>query len=168
MRRRTRRRVRRRRRRRRRRLLLIGGAIVLGGAFAGYKLSKRNAQQIEERSGKSVDEMSDDELRQYMDENNIQPEKMSDDDHTYAKEMDSSDKDGGDYTDQLERLAHLKDEGVITEEEFAAKKKELLGRKGENHALRMWLSIGHGCSGRTAPGIDLHVDFRASGERRVQ
>jgi len=27
----------------------------------------------------------------------------------------------------LERLSHLKDEGVITEEEFEAKKRELLG-----------------------------------------
>ena len=51
MRRRTRRRVRRRRRIRRRRLLLLGGAIVLGGAYAGYKLSKRDTDQIEQASG---------------------------------------------------------------------------------------------------------------------
>jgi hypothetical protein len=127
MRRRTRRRVRRRtRRRRRRRLLLIGGAIVLGGAFAGYKLSKRNARQIEEDSGKSVDEMSDDELKYYMDKRGIKPEPMTDDDQAYADEMGKSSEDGSDYLDDLERLSHLKDEGVITEEEFEAKKKELL------------------------------------------
>jgi hypothetical protein len=127
MRRRSRRRVRRRRRRRRRRLLLLGGAIVLGGAYAGYKLSKRDADQIEEASGKSVDEMSDEELKQYMDERGIQAEEMTDNDHAYAEEMGKSSGDESDNLDDLERLAHLKDEGVITEEEFEAKKKQLLG-----------------------------------------
>jgi hypothetical protein len=127
MRRRSRRRVRRRMRRRRRRLLLIGGAIVLGGAFAGYKLGQRDARRIEERSGRSVDEMSDDELRQYMDDMNIKPEGMTDDDRTYAKKKDKSSEGGSDDLDDLERLAKLKDEGVITEEEFEQKKKQLLG-----------------------------------------
>lgn len=31
------------------------------------------------------------------------------------------------YLDELERLAALRDQGVITEEEFAAKKGQLLG-----------------------------------------
>jgi len=34
---------------------------------------------------------------------------------------------GGDYTAELERLAKLRDEGVITAEDFDAKKKQLLG-----------------------------------------
>jgi hypothetical protein len=34
---------------------------------------------------------------------------------------------GGDYTAELERLAKLRDEGVITAEDFEAKKKQLLG-----------------------------------------
>ena len=126
MRRRSRRRVRRRRRRRRRRLLLIGGAVVLGGVYAGHKLRKRDAEQIEAASGRSIDEMSDDEIKKYMDERGIQPEPMSDDDQAYAKGMGSSDDKEPDYVDQLERLSHLKDEGVITEDEFEAKKKELL------------------------------------------
>jgi hypothetical protein len=32
-----------------------------------------------------------------------------------------------DYTDELEKLAKLRDEGVVTTEEFEAKKKQLLG-----------------------------------------
>jgi predicted Zn-dependent peptidase len=32
-----------------------------------------------------------------------------------------------DYTDELEKLAKLRDEGVVTAEEFEAKKKQLLG-----------------------------------------
>ena len=34
---------------------------------------------------------------------------------------------GGDYTAELEKLAKLRDEGVITAEDFDAKKKQLLG-----------------------------------------
>jgi len=34
---------------------------------------------------------------------------------------------GGDYTGELEKLAKLRDEGVITAEDFEAKKKQLLG-----------------------------------------
>jgi hypothetical protein len=98
----------------------------LGGAYAGHKLRKRDAEQIEAASGRSIDEMSDEELKQYMDERGIEPEPMSDDDRAYADEMGKSSEDGSDYLDDLERLSHLKDEGVITEEEFEAKKKELL------------------------------------------
>ena len=35
-------------------------------------------------------------------------------------------EDGGDYISQMERLHKLKEQGVITEEEFENKKKELL------------------------------------------
>ena len=34
---------------------------------------------------------------------------------------------GGDYTAELEKLAKLRDEGVISSEDFEAKKKQLLG-----------------------------------------
>jgi Short C-terminal domain len=34
---------------------------------------------------------------------------------------------GGDYTAELEKLAKLRDEGVITAEDFEAKKQQLLG-----------------------------------------
>ena len=34
---------------------------------------------------------------------------------------------GGDYTEELEKLAKLRDKGVITPEDFEAKKKQLLG-----------------------------------------
>lgn len=122
-----RRRRRRVRRRRRRRLLLIGGAIILGGLYAGHKLRKRDADQIEADTGRSVDEMSDEELKQAMEERGIEPEPMTDDDHAYADQMGTSEGEEPDYMDQLERLDHLKDQGVITEDEFEAKKKELLG-----------------------------------------
>jgi Short C-terminal domain len=34
---------------------------------------------------------------------------------------------GGDYTAELEKLAKLRDEGVISSDDFEAKKKQLLG-----------------------------------------
>jgi len=34
---------------------------------------------------------------------------------------------GGDYTAELERLAQLRDDGVITDADFEAKKKQVLG-----------------------------------------
>lgn len=36
-------------------------------------------------------------------------------------------RDSSDAVDQIKRLAELRDQGVLTEEEFAAKKKQLLG-----------------------------------------
>ena len=118
--------VRRQRRIRRRRTLLIGGAIVLGGAFAGYKLGQRNARTIEERSGRSVDEMSDEELQYYMQQYDIQPEPMTADDQDYAAEQGEYYEEEPDYIDELERLSVLRDQGVITEEEFETKKRQLL------------------------------------------
>jgi hypothetical protein len=37
-----------------------------------------------------------------------------------------SDQESMDYTDELEKLAKLRDEGAITEKEYAAKKKQIL------------------------------------------
>jgi hypothetical protein len=39
----------------------------------------------------------------------------------------SADAGGGDYTAELEKLAKLRDEGVISPDDFEAKKKQLLG-----------------------------------------
>ena len=38
-----------------------------------------------------------------------------------------ADPGGGDYTAELEKLAKLRDDGVITAEDFEAKKKQILG-----------------------------------------
>jgi len=38
-----------------------------------------------------------------------------------------ADAGGGDYTAELEKLAKLRDEGVISPDDFEAKKKQLLG-----------------------------------------
>ena len=126
---------RRARRRRRRRRILIGGAVLLAGGAVAYKLGKKDAERIEERSGKSVEEMSDEELTQSMDELGIKSQELTDEDRAaidrYEKEGEpaSTDAPAGEpgYLNELERLGHLRDEGYLTDEEFEAKKKELLG-----------------------------------------
>jgi hypothetical protein len=111
--------ARRRRRRRRRRVILVGGLIALGA----YKLSKRDVERVEEHTGKTAEELSDEELEQAMDDLGIEGEEMTDEEWDYVDEQDPPEDD---YIAELERLAELKDQGIITEEEFEAKKKQLL------------------------------------------
>ena len=64
---------RRRRRRRRRRVLLVGGLV----AFGAYKMSKRDADRIEQHTGISPEEMSDEELEHAMDELGIEKQRRT-------------------------------------------------------------------------------------------
>ena len=117
---------RRRRRRRRRRVLLVGGLV----AFGAYKMSKKDAQRIEEHTGKDPEDMTDEELESAMDDLNIEKQYRDDSDQEVEDDSYNEEDEGSDepsYLDELERLSKLKDQGVITEEEFEAKKKQLLG-----------------------------------------
>jgi len=118
--------MRRRRRRRRRMILLVGGMV----AFGAYKMSKKDAQRIEESTGTNPEEMSDEELEKAMAELNIEKEYRDDSDQEYVEDAPAGGGQGSaepDYMAELERLAGLKDQGIISEEEFEAKKKQLLG-----------------------------------------
>jgi len=118
--------MRRRRRRRRRMILLVGGLV----AFGAYKMSKKDAQRIEEHTGTNPEEMSDEELEKAMAELNIEKEYRDDSDQEYVEDAPAAGSQGSaepDYMAELERLAGLKDQGIISEEEFEAKKKQLLG-----------------------------------------
>ncbi len=123
------------RRRRRRRRIMVGGFVLLaagGAAYGAYKLSKNDADRIEEKTGQSVEEMSEEDLAAAMKELGIQSIELTDDDKAIiSKEEkqgapDAEGAAGGDYLAELEKLADLRDRGVITEEEFEAKKKEIL------------------------------------------
>lgn len=109
---------RRRRRRRRRRIILVGGLIALGA----YKLSKRDVERVEEKTGKPAEELTDEELDQAMSDLDIQKDEMSDEEFDYVDQQDAQD----DYLDELERLGELHEKGILTDEEFEAKKKQLL------------------------------------------
>ena len=67
---------RRHRRRRRRRLILAGGAVV----WAGHKMSKQDAEKIEEHTGKPPDELTDEEVEAAMGELGIEEQELTEED----------------------------------------------------------------------------------------
>lgn len=52
------------RRRRRRRIVVVGGAVVLAGSAISHKMSKKDADRVEQHTGQSVEELTDEELTQ--------------------------------------------------------------------------------------------------------
>ena len=134
-------------RRRMRRRVIIGGVVVIGAGYGAYKMSKKDADQIEQHTGKKAEELSEEEIEKAMDDLGIENQEVSDqdmaqleaaDDAAQAKAAPASPVAASpstttapaaepDYLAELERLADFKDKGVISEEEFNAKKKQLLG-----------------------------------------
>lgn len=129
--------MRRHRRRRRRRIILVGGAIALGTA-AVHKYSKKDVERIEQQTGKSAEELTDEELAQATQQLGIQPEELDDQDVDQVEASDAEEDAAypdddepaaaaqPDYIDQLQRLADLRDKGILTDEEFNAQKKQIL------------------------------------------
>ena len=110
---------RRHRRRRRRRIILVGGMIAVGT----YALTKSQTEQVEQHTGKQAEELTDEELGQAMKQLGIDAEELSDE---QWEQVDAADAEPEDYLEELERLAELNKQGIITDAEFEAKKKELL------------------------------------------
>lgn len=108
-----------RRRRRRRRIMLVGGFV----AFGAHKLSKKDVDKVEAHTGKSAEELTDEEMDTAVNELGIETQPLSAEDQQAVSQAEASEDD---YLDELERLSDLKDKGIITEAEFEAKKKELL------------------------------------------
>lgn len=92
-----------------------------GTAAVAYKIGQNSVKQVEQHTGKSFDNLSEEEIASAIDDLDIDlpAEEQEEPEEAYVEEPD--------YIDELERLAGLKDKGIITEEEFQAKKKELLG-----------------------------------------
>ena len=114
---------RRQRRKRRRRIMLVGGLL----AFGAYKLSKRDAKRVEEHTGIPPEELTDEEMEKAMDDLGIEKQKVSDTDREETAGQAAPAGEAPNYLDEIERLAHLKEQGYITQEDFEAKKKQLLG-----------------------------------------
>ncbi len=74
--------VRRVRRRTRRRRIVVGGAVVLmvGGAYSSYKVTEQEAQQIEQHTGKSTDDLTEEEFEAAMDDLGIQDQELTPED----------------------------------------------------------------------------------------
>ncbi|MGI9624248.1 MAG: SHOCT domain-containing protein [Acidimicrobiales bacterium] len=95
-------------------------------AFGAYKFSTRDAKRIEEHTGVDPEEMTDEELEQAMNDLGIEKQTRT------AEDVEQGAAQGGeapaahDPLADLERLGALRDQGVLTEEEFAAKKAQIL------------------------------------------
>ncbi len=125
-------------------LLAVGGV-----AYGAVKLSQKDAQRIEEHTGGSVEELSEEELVQAMKDLGIESIELSDEDKAALAAEGDTAKVGGatvtyqgqpaaapapattaaapSYLEELEKLADLRDRGIISEEDFEAKKGQLLG-----------------------------------------
>jgi hypothetical protein len=113
--------------------------LAVGGTAAAIKLSQKDAQRIEEHTGTSVEELSDEELTGAMKDLGIQSAELTAedkaslassppvDDELESSPTNDSQASSDSYLDELEKLAQLRDQGIITNEEFDAKKKQLLG-----------------------------------------
>jgi hypothetical protein len=106
---------------------LIGGAILLGGGALIYKLSKQDTEKIEQHTGQSAEELTDEELQQAMRDLNIKSQDLTDEDRAALQQPEGGAAEEPSYLDELERLGQLRDQGILTDEEFQAKKQELLG-----------------------------------------
>lgn len=107
-------------------MILMGGMIALGTA-AVYKMSKKDVQRVEEYTGKTAEDLSDEELKAAIEDLQIQVDELSDAEWAEVEKADAEEEKEDDYIEQVERLAELHEKGILTDEEFEAKKKELLG-----------------------------------------
>jgi hypothetical protein len=126
---------------------MVGGFVLLavgGAAYGAVKMTQKDSQRIEEHTGTSVEELTEEELVQAMKDLGIQSIELDENDQaTMTAELGQaasaapppapaaqpapSSAPGESYLDELERLADLQDRGVISSEDFEAKKKQLLG-----------------------------------------
>ncbi len=134
---------RRRIRMRRRRMVLAGGmiAIAVKGTSNAVKLSQQDAQRIEQHTGQKPEDLDEAQLEAAIEALNIETQELTDAE-VAAIEAAGPEPDAPaaapatppaaspsqlDYIEELKKLAELRDMGIVTAEEFEAKKKQLLG-----------------------------------------
>jgi Short C-terminal domain len=108
--------------------MLVGGLV----GFGVYKMSTHDAQRIEEHTGLPPEDLEDEDLEQAMDELGIPKQLVDDSDQEIgggqAPAATAAPAGGGtDLADELRKLADLRDQGILTEEEFEAQKAKILG-----------------------------------------
>lgn len=138
----TRRVVRRTKRRMMRRSVMVGGMILLAasGTSAAIKLTQNDAQRIQEHTGLPPQDLEDQDLEEAMRELNIQSQSLTPSEQASLAPQSAPPPPQSppvqspplptaqfDYMAELEKLGELKEKGIITEEEFQAKKMQLLG-----------------------------------------
>lgn len=127
--------------------------VIAGVGYGAYKLTQSQAQQVEQASGKKLEDMDETEMENTMNELGIEAQEPTEAEMAQLDSQEappastaaapaagtaaaptssspatpaSSSSDAA-YLDELEKLAQLHEQGVITDEEFEAKKKQLLG-----------------------------------------
>lgn len=80
----------RRMRRRMRRRILIGGLVVVGVGTAAYKLTQKDTEQIEQHTGKPVEDLSEEEMNQAMDDLGIEGQEVTDSDMAQLEAADDA------------------------------------------------------------------------------
>lgn len=140
---------RRRVRMRRRRILLTGGlvAVAVAGTATAVKMSQSDAQRIEAHTGKKPEDLTEEQLEAAINDLEIDTQELTDADVAAieaASPEETAPAAAGtpttpaaaaapppaaqpDYITELKRLAELRDMGIITAEDFEAKKNQLLG-----------------------------------------
>lgn len=101
-------------------------------------MSQKDAERIEEHTGVNPEELEDDELEQAMADLNIEAQPVTQEDLDQAAGGEATadaaaaapgqaPAPADDYVAELEKLASLRDAGILTDAEFDAKKKQILG-----------------------------------------
>ena len=109
--------------------MLVGGLV----AYGTHKMSQKDAKRIEEHTGVNPEELEDAELEQAMSELNIEKQTVTPEDLEQGSAAATPESaaapagDSSDYIAELEKLASLRDAGILTDEEFEAKKRQILG-----------------------------------------
>ncbi len=110
-------------------MILVGGLV----AYGAHKMSQKDADRIEQHTGVNPEELEDNELEQAMRELGIEEQTATQEELAQgggdAAEAPAPAPSGGssDYLADLEKLASLRDAGILTDEEFNAKKAQILG-----------------------------------------
>jgi hypothetical protein len=123
--------------------------LAAGGTAAAIKMTQKDAQRIEDHTGASVEELTEEELAQAMRDLGIQSIELDENDRALITDQGAQAPAAAtpaaaappsapqpaaapvepepSYLDELERLADLRDRGIISDEDFEAKKRQLLG-----------------------------------------
>ena len=127
--------------------------VIAGVGYGAYKLTQSQAQQVEQASGKKLEDMDETEMETTMNELGIEAEEPTEEEMAQLDAQEGSTSSATaapaadpppaptasppaapaasasdpSYLDELEKLAQLHEQGVLTDEEFEAKKKQLLG-----------------------------------------
>lgn len=94
---------------------------LLAGTGLAFKLHRDDIRRMEEESDRPINDLTEEELLMLMKELGI---KVHDPGNNYGTQIKLSTKE---ELEQIEKLAELLYKGFITDEEYQAKKRQILG-----------------------------------------